>query len=54
MIKMMYDDELYSWYPNDNIQSSNIIREYRRIYITLLKYICYIFVGYKKIRIQDL
>lgn len=48
MIKMMYDDELYSWYPNDNIQSSNIIREYRMIYITLLKYICYIFVGYKK------
>ncbi len=38
MIKMMYDDELYSWYPNDNIQSSNIIREYRMIYITLLKY----------------
>ena len=35
---MMYDDELYSWYPNDNIQSSNIIREYRMIYITLLKY----------------
>lgn len=45
---MMYDDELYSWYPNDNVQSSNIIREYRMIYITLLKYICYIFVGYKK------
>ena len=44
---MMYDDELYSWYPNDNVQSSNIIREYRMIYITLLKYICYIFVGYK-------
>ncbi len=45
MIKMMYDDELYSWHPNYNIQSSNIIREYRMIYITLLKYICYIFVG---------